>query len=82
MKLEPNVRHFANSIVPEYTACGMAFDAYESGDAEEQIIFAAPGETVTCVGSRKIIADAKMVRHWKVRNEKLTRKPHTEGEAK
>jgi len=52
----------------EYSLCGMAFDAYESGDAEEQIIFAQSGETITCTGCRKIIAEAKLVKHWKVPN--------------
>jgi hypothetical protein len=32
----------------EHSLCGMAFDAFDSGDAEEPIIFAKSGEVVTC----------------------------------
>lgn len=32
----------------EHSLCGMAFDAYDSGHAEEPIIFAQKGEMVTC----------------------------------
>ena len=32
----------------EHSLCGMAFDAYDSGDADEPIVFAKPGEIVTC----------------------------------
>jgi len=32
----------------EHTLCGSAFDAYESGDLDEPIIFAKKGEIVTC----------------------------------
>lgn len=32
----------------EHSLCGMAFDAFESGDAEEPIVFAKKGEIVTC----------------------------------
>lgn len=44
----------------EFTMCGMAFDAYESGDSEERIIFAKPKEVVTCQDCRDIIDDVKM----------------------
>ncbi len=39
----------------EHSLCGMAFDAYSSGDAEEEIIFAKPGETVTCADCKRHI---------------------------
>ena len=32
----------------EHSLCGMAFDAFDSGDADEPIIFAKSGEVVTC----------------------------------
>ena len=32
----------------EFTLCGWAFDAYASGDADAPVVFAQPGETVTC----------------------------------
>jgi len=72
--LDRKVRHMHNSAVPEYSLCGMAFDAYDPGDAEE-IIFAKSGETITCTGCRKIIADAKRIKHWKVPNEKIEQPP-------
>jgi len=39
----------------EFTICGMAFDAYESGDADEQVVFAKPKEVVTCKECRAAI---------------------------
>ena len=63
--VERRVRHMVSPVMAEYSLCGMAFDAYESGDAEDQIIFAQSGETITCIGCKKIIAEAKKVRHWK-----------------
>ena len=35
-------------VNPEFTLCGDAFDAYESGDSERPIIFAKQGERVNC----------------------------------
>ena len=32
----------------EHTLCGFAPEAFESGDSEEPIVFAAPGELITC----------------------------------
>lgn len=32
----------------EFSLCGMAFDAFESGDAEAPIVFAADRKRVTC----------------------------------
>lgn len=32
----------------EHALCGMAFDAYETGDADAPIVFAEPGQKVTC----------------------------------
>ena len=34
--------------IQEHSLCGWAFDAYASGDADAPIVFAQPGETVTC----------------------------------
>lgn len=32
----------------EHTLCGFAPEAFESGDADTPIVFAVPGQTVTC----------------------------------
>jgi hypothetical protein len=34
--------------IQEHSLCGMAFDAFESGDADAPVVFAQPGEQVTC----------------------------------
>ncbi|MAN46306.1 MAG: hypothetical protein CMF04_08925 [Hyphomonas sp.] len=33
---------------PEFTACGLLFDAYEVGDHDEPVKFARSGQKVTC----------------------------------
>lgn len=32
----------------EHALCGLSFDAHQSGDADEPVVFAMPGELVTC----------------------------------
>lgn len=32
----------------EYSLCGTAFNAFDSGDVDEPVIFAKTGDTVTC----------------------------------
>lgn len=49
----------------EFTICGIAFDAFDSGDVDEPTRFASPGETITCPECRKVIAYFKSIRHWK-----------------
>lgn len=39
----------------EHSLCGMAFDAFESGDADEPIVFAGDGELVTCADCKSQI---------------------------
>ena len=39
----------------EHTLCGWAFDAFESGDADAPVVFAQPGETVTCLECLAVI---------------------------
>ena len=34
--------------IQEHTLCGWPFDAFESGDADAPVVFAQPGEQVTC----------------------------------
>lgn len=53
------VRH-GQDTTGEFTACGMAFDAYDSGDADEPIVFVKGKETVTCQDCRDVIDYFKM----------------------
>lgn len=39
----------------EFTLCGLAFDAHDSGDHDEPVIMAAPGQLVNCVECRAVI---------------------------
>lgn len=48
----------------EFTLCGDAFDAFDSGDADEPIVMAKPGQTITCEDCRLIISEVKRVRQW------------------
>jgi hypothetical protein len=36
----------------EHSLCGMAPDAFDTGDSERPIVFAMPGELVTCPSCR------------------------------
>lgn len=38
----------SNPAQPDFTLCGDAFDAFDTGDAEEQHVEAKKGQTVTC----------------------------------
>lgn len=39
----------------EFTVCGMAFDAFESGDADAPIVFAGTRQFITCQECCEII---------------------------
>lgn len=52
-------------LFAEYTLCGDAFDAFESGDADEPIVFAESGQTITCERCRKIIDYCKSLKGYK-----------------
>jgi hypothetical protein len=39
----------------EFTLCGLACDAYESGDHDESVVSAKPGELVTCPECRQVL---------------------------
>lgn len=43
----------------EFTVCGLAPEAFESGDADEPIVIAGTGELVTCPTCRRFIDFAK-----------------------
>lgn len=39
----------------EYSLCGLAFDAFDTGDHDDPIMFAESGETVTCEQCRRAL---------------------------
>lgn len=39
----------------EFTLCGLACDAHESGDHDEPVVSAKPGELVTCHECRQVL---------------------------
>lgn len=39
----------------EFSLCGLAFDAHESGDHDEPVVFAKPGQLVTCPECRQVL---------------------------
>jgi hypothetical protein len=39
----------------EHSLCGLAFDAYETGDVDDPVIFATAGGLVTCPECRALI---------------------------
>lgn len=43
----------------EHSLCGMAFDAYESGDSEDPVLFAEPGQLVTCASCKDQLDHAR-----------------------
>lgn len=49
----------------EFTCCGLSFDAYETegpDDVEEPIVFARPGERVTCQACRDYVKAVRAIR--------------------
>lgn len=62
-----NVLHAQNPVLAEYTICGLAFDAYESGDADCDVRFAAGSETVTCMDCRRAVIEARKIRLGRLR---------------
>lgn len=48
---------------PEFTLCGDAFDAFESGDAEEEHEHAEQGGTITCPACCRQIQDIRSMRY-------------------
>jgi len=46
----------------EFTACGLAYDAHESGDHNEPVVFAGEGETVTCGKCRQTVIAYRKLR--------------------
>ena len=46
----------------EFTVCGFAFDAHDSGDHDEPIVFAGNGEAVTCPECRRIVVEFRSIK--------------------
>ena len=44
-----------DGCLPEFTLCGLAFDAHISGDLEEPVEFAQIGDLVTCEDCREVL---------------------------
>jgi hypothetical protein len=58
------VRRCAESPVqPEFSLCGDAFDAFESGDASESYELAKPGQSITCSMCCTAIREIKAIRN-------------------
>jgi len=51
---------------PEYTLCGMAFDAQESGDCDEKITIGNAGDKVTCQACLNTITQCKAVKRNRI----------------
>lgn len=49
----------------EYTACGMAFDAHDSGDEDEPIVFAEPGKVYDCAECRRVVDAYRATRGYR-----------------
>ena len=54
--------HAENPVMSEYTLCGMAFDAYASGDSEEPISFACGNEAITCKHCRRAVTEIRKIK--------------------
>ncbi|MCF6783361.1 hypothetical protein [Stutzerimonas stutzeri] len=58
------IRRCAQSpIQPEFSLCGDAFDAFDSGDAEEPHSIAGPGESITCPECCMAVREVKAIRN-------------------
>lgn len=53
----------------EFSVCGLAYDAHESGDHEEPVVFAGEGETVTCIECRQTVIEYRKIRIGRARRE-------------
>lgn len=61
--------HAEGITPPEFTMCGMAFDAHWTGDSDEVIVMAAPGELVTCADCRRAIDHARTFARYRAANQ-------------
>ena len=65
------VKHAQNPAAgAEFTVCGLAFDAYNSADADAPVLFAKPGEVVTCSECRKAVKEIRQIKLGHLRDRK------------
>lgn len=50
----------------EYSLCGDAFDAFDSGDKDEPIIIGKSGDRITCEQCLSIIATCKSIKDRRI----------------
>lgn len=55
-------KHASDPAFSEYTVCGLAYDAHESGDHDEQVLFAEDGEPVTCLKCREVVTEVRRIK--------------------
>lgn len=54
--------HAQNPAYTEYTVCGLAYDAHESGDYNEPVLFAEDGAPVTCPKCREVVTEVRRIK--------------------
>jgi len=59
------MKHAENIMPPEFTLCGVAADAFESGHSETPIEFATAGQIVTCKACRTLIDYCKTFKAYR-----------------
>lgn len=52
-----------NPAAPEYSLCGQAYDAFDSGDADERFEFVEKGQTINCENCCRAIREIKRIRN-------------------
>lgn len=57
--------HLSDYPYGDYTACGMASDACESGDEDEMVLFAKPGEVATCPKCQGVVDYFKSIKRYR-----------------
>lgn len=55
-------KHASDPSFNEYTMCGVAYDAFASGDYHEKILFAEGNEPVTCPRCRAVIMAIRRIK--------------------
>lgn len=62
---KPAIHAISLTVGGEFTLCGIAFDAHDSGDADEPVVFANPGQAVDCEDCRRIIDYVKSFKRYR-----------------
>lgn len=58
-----NRRCATSPLFAEYSLCGAAFDAFDSGDADEPFDFADDSQSITCPDCCRAIKEIKALRN-------------------